>query len=357
MRIHEKPSTAWLTLNRSCNLRCKWCYAQDTDYCAKNDMKLEDAFKAIDIIKELGTIKTVVLIGGEPTIYKNVFKVIEYAKGKGLRTVLVTNGVALQNPDMVQKFIDAGLSSVNLSLKGSSDEQYLQETGVPAYSKAIEGIKNLSKAGINFAVSYVVSNENVNHLYETLKEFDKFSNGTKTYLLSFCGPYFENNEIKDIGTKPVVLANEFAKQCELIIKDNINFNIHCTLPLCIFPKGFIEKLIQRNQISTMCHLQNRSGIIFDTNLNLLLCNALFDYPFATYGKDYTDTKSLLKFLNSEETLNKFQELLKVPSDTCVNCEKFPICAGGCVIQWFKYKFDDLIKEKERLNNGKITQDA
>ena len=343
MRIHEKPSTAWLTLNRSCNLRCKWCYAQDTNYCLNNDMKLEDAYKAIDIIKDLGNIKTIVLIGGEPTIYKNVFQVIEYAKEKGLRTVLVTNGVALSNAELIEKFVKSGLSSVNLSLKGSSNEQYLKETGVPAYGKAIQGIKNLANTELDFAVSYVVSNDNVGYLYETLKEFEKFSKGTKTYLLSFCGPYFEEGEIKDIGTKPVILAHEFAKQCQLIMKDNINFNIHCTLPLCIFPKGFIEELIKKNRISTLCHLQNRSGIIFDTNLNLLLCNALFDYPYATYGKDYHDAESLLGFLNSEETLAKFKELLKVPSDKCVTCEKMPICAGGCIIQWFKYKVEDLIK--------------
>lgn len=344
MRILKKPRTAWLTLNRSCNLRCKWCYAQDTEYCLNSDMKLDDAYKAIDIIKELG-IKTAVLIGGEPSIYKDIFSVVSRCKEKGLRTVLVTNGVALSDMNLVKKLIASGLTSVNLSLKGSSNEDYLKETGVPAYDKAVAGVQNCAKAKLPFAVSYVVSNDNVNILYKTLKEFEKFSQGTQTYLLSFCGPYFEKGEIKDIGTKPVKLAHDFAKQCELLFKDNIKFNIHCTLPLCIFPKGFIKKMIEKNQISTMCHLQNRSGLIFDTNMNLLLCNALFDYPYATYGKDYHDTESLLKFLNSEETMSKFKQLLRVPDNKCVGCEDFSICAGGCVIQWFKYTFDDLMKER------------
>ena len=31
----------WITLNRACNLRCKWCYAQDTKFSLLDDMELE----------------------------------------------------------------------------------------------------------------------------------------------------------------------------------------------------------------------------------------------------------------------------------------------------------------------------
>ena len=87
-------------------------------------------------------------------------------------------------------------------------------------------------------------------------------------------------------------------QCEKIFDEGIKINFHCTKPLCFFPEAFIERLKNMESISNLCHLHNRSGVVFDTNLNLLPCNAMFKFPFAIYGKDFDDGDTLLKFWNS-----------------------------------------------------------
>lgn len=43
--------STWLTVNRQCNLKCKWCYAQQMD--ESNNMDLSMAKKLIDISVEL----------------------------------------------------------------------------------------------------------------------------------------------------------------------------------------------------------------------------------------------------------------------------------------------------------------
>ena len=41
--------SGWLTLNRVCNLRCKWCYAQKTGFKLSDDLEIDLAYKLIDI--------------------------------------------------------------------------------------------------------------------------------------------------------------------------------------------------------------------------------------------------------------------------------------------------------------------
>ena len=63
----------WLTLNRTCNLRCLWCYASSTNYKAEDILSYEDATKIIDICSDVG-IKGIILMGGEPTLYSHLFR-------------------------------------------------------------------------------------------------------------------------------------------------------------------------------------------------------------------------------------------------------------------------------------------
>lgn len=46
--------TCWLTVNRACNLRCKWCYAQETGLKKENDMPLKMAKDLVDICSDIG---------------------------------------------------------------------------------------------------------------------------------------------------------------------------------------------------------------------------------------------------------------------------------------------------------------
>ena len=63
--------TGWLTVTRKCNNFCEWCYTQNKLSC--ESMKFDDAMSSVDKLVEMG-VKRIVLIGGEPTLYPNFFK-------------------------------------------------------------------------------------------------------------------------------------------------------------------------------------------------------------------------------------------------------------------------------------------
>ena len=340
MRFRDKPKGAWLTLNRDCNLRCKWCYAQDTGFHVSQSMRLEDAYKAIDIIADL-EIESVSIIGGEPTIYEHLFEVLEYCESKKIGSVLVTNGLKLRDKAYVQKLKDAGIGGIYLAVKGGTKEEYISVTGRDVFSEIIDAIETVREMKIGYQISYVVSDKNIEMLHKTLKGLQVLKCSPDDSIeVNFCDPYFRQDKIYAIE-EPIRMFKTFMEQAEIIMKDNIEFGFFCSAPLCFFKKEFIEKFTKNGNISTVCHVHDRSGIVFNTNLDLLVCNVLFNYPIGQYGKDYTDATTLLKYLHDDKIIGWYKELLKVPDNECVNCKEFSMCAGGCVLYWFKYDFQTL----------------
>jgi sulfatase maturation enzyme AslB (radical SAM superfamily) len=46
--------TAWLTINRACNLRCGWCYAKGTAFSQHDTMSTKTAERSLDLLSDLG---------------------------------------------------------------------------------------------------------------------------------------------------------------------------------------------------------------------------------------------------------------------------------------------------------------
>ncbi|HET8685738.1 MAG TPA: radical SAM protein, partial [Methanosarcina sp.] len=83
-----------LETNKSCNLRCRYCYAQSGEDSAKvadfNNLK-----RIISEAKELGIRSVVVIGGGEPTLYPNFRDLTAYIDSLGIIPVVFSNTVLM----------------------------------------------------------------------------------------------------------------------------------------------------------------------------------------------------------------------------------------------------------------------
>ena len=84
----------FLYLIDDCNLRCVQCLYK-LDICfqvEKKEIAFEDAVKLISDFREMGAVK-LTLMGGEPTLYKPLLKLIKKAKELGYEHIRIdTNG-------------------------------------------------------------------------------------------------------------------------------------------------------------------------------------------------------------------------------------------------------------------------
>lgn len=342
--------STWLTVNRLCNLACKWCYAQETN--KDNNMNLNTAKKLIDISIDIG-VKNIKLIGGEPTIYPYFFELLEYLINSNIGITIVTNGIKLADEDFCKTLKKYNYSKMRLgiSIKGSSDEEYLIDCGSRSYSLLLKGLKNCDKFGLDYSLSYVLTDENIKTL-EVFANNIKLAGITKTIFMVYCNDVItqENNDNNRLQLK---MDYDFSNKYELI--NNIlesKFKIHQTFPLCMCEPTTYAKMFEKGQVYTTCHVHKRNGLIFDTDGSILLCNHLAGYGIGKYGIDFYDAKSFEKYWNSDYVIGLYNKFTSLPSEECQNCKSISKCGGGCFIQWFTQHFDEYIKYKMLYKNKK-----
>ncbi|MEG2381900.1 MAG: radical SAM protein, partial [Oscillospiraceae bacterium] len=116
-----------LNIIHGCNLRCKYCFADEGEYNGnKGVMSLETAKQAIDyVVKRSGPRRNIEidLFGGEPTMIMGTVKeIIKYAREnekewkKNIRFTMTTNSTILTD-DMIE-FMDKEMDNIILSLDG-----------------------------------------------------------------------------------------------------------------------------------------------------------------------------------------------------------------------------------------------
>lgn len=343
--------STWLTVNRACNLACKWCYAQKT--YKNHDMNLDTAKALVDISIENG-IRNFKLIGGEPTLYPYFLEILEYLMQSNVNITIVTNGIRLASNKFCQKLNKYNYSKLHLgiSLKGSSDEDYLRDCGRNGFSKLLAGIKNCERYNLSYSLSYVLTHENINTL-ENFASNVKLSGITKPIFMAYCNAVISEDENYD-GNLQLKMDYEFSKKYESvsrILEDN--FRIHQTFPLCMCEPTTYDKMLKKGQVNTTCHVHKRNGLIFDTDGSILLCNHLAGYGIGKYGVDFYDANSFKNYWDSSYVVELYKKFTTVPSEECQKCELISKCGGGCFIQWFTQRFEEYkyFRNAQRINDG------
>ncbi|MCQ2969546.1 MAG: thioether cross-link-forming SCIFF peptide maturase [Clostridium sp.] len=144
-----------LNIIHACNLRCKYCFADEGEYNGhKGKMSLETAKKAIDyVVKRSGPRKNIEidLFGGEPTMMMDTIKeIIAYAReneakwNKKIRFTMTTNATLLT--DEMMDYMDKELENIILSIDGRkevNDKVRIRFDGKGSYDQILPNIKKM----------------------------------------------------------------------------------------------------------------------------------------------------------------------------------------------------------------------
>jgi radical SAM protein with 4Fe4S-binding SPASM domain len=332
----------WLTVNRECNNRCQWCYAQGTNF-SRHNMNFQLAGQILSIMSEL-KIMDGIIIGGEPTLYKELLELVKLMSKLGMNSALVTNGILLSDLDFLKKLLDAGLTSVTISLKADNPENYRLLTGNRNFSKVLKALENVSKLGVRGGVSITL-------VKPLAKILDKVAQvavdyGAPSLMIDIGSPAIINGEINsDFLLNPREAADCIVDHYPKIGSLNSKVTFEISLPFCLFPVGFIPMLIEKSQLISGCHLVRREGLIFDPDGNLIPCNIFTEYPLGKINSDFRDAQSLREFLRGKEVKGFYETASRLPSELCQNCAEWRFCCGGCIMRWLAFNPSDYIAKK------------
>ncbi len=262
-----------------CNLSCLHCYINYKQHGTKT-LDFETIKKWLLCFKQKH--KNLILLGGEPTLHKDLHLIIKYAKEELLfsSVTLDTNGYLFN--DILKKTTPDLLDFISFSLDGADREVNDKIRGVGSYETCIAGIKKAKKIGFNVSLIYTVNSLNVDNLEKMpnlLKELkiDKFF----IQIIGIRGNSFEGLQITKEEWKTKVLK---------VVEKLTNLGINT-----VYPKPFIGK-----DEKFEC-----AGILADNyfifpNGRVYRCPICEDYPLHSLVFDKEDVLIKTDKINEED---------------------------------------------------------
>lgn len=175
----QPPMTIFLTVNGRCNLRCRMCDIgrQNRESMFYHNLRGEqghdfpiDRYRSL--IDEVATFRPLLgVTTTEPLLYAPMFEAVDYARHRGLDTVITTNG--LRVAERVDEIMESGLFRLSVSLDGPPAIHDRMRGLEGCHARVLEGLRLVAERkrsrGLNrprLMVNSFVADENHAHIVD-----------------------------------------------------------------------------------------------------------------------------------------------------------------------------------------------
>src|ERR1700749_2013457 len=118
---NETPFLAIWEVTQSCDLACKHCRAAAQPIPHPDQLSTDEGKALIDQIAAM-QVPIFIFTGGDPLKRHDVFDLIRYAAGKGVKVAVTPSATPLLSREAIFKMKEAGVVRLGISLDGSTPE-------------------------------------------------------------------------------------------------------------------------------------------------------------------------------------------------------------------------------------------
>ena len=188
-----------ISVTDRCNLKCVYCIPEEGVQCMREEeyLTIEEITRVCQSVAALG-IKKIKLTGGEPLVRKDLVKLIEKIHEiEGIEEItLTTNGILLEN--QLDALIEAGVTSINISLDTLDPIAYKRITKVDGLQKVLRAIHKASESSlksvkINTLIAKGLNEEEICRLAHLAKDTTLHVRFIELMPIG-CGKHFERLE-------------------------------------------------------------------------------------------------------------------------------------------------------------------
>jgi [mycofactocin precursor peptide]-tyrosine decarboxylase / 3-amino-5-[(4-hydroxyphenyl)methyl]-4,4-dimethylpyrrolidin-2-one synthase len=158
----DAPICLTWELTYACNLACVHCLSSS----GRRDPRELSTAECLGVIDELQRMQVfyVNIGGGEPTVRRDFWEIVDYATAHHVGVKFSTNGSRI-TAEAAQRLAASDYVDVQISLDGATPEINDPVRGPGSYATAIRAMDNLAEAGFRgFKISVVMTRANVGQL-------------------------------------------------------------------------------------------------------------------------------------------------------------------------------------------------
>ncbi|NLX58716.1 MAG: radical SAM protein [Phycisphaerae bacterium] len=157
----RRPVVVW-NCTRRCNLRCIHCYAGSDAGRAPNELTGDEARRMLDDLAAF-QVPALLMSGGEPLLREDLMDLARYARDRGIRPTLSTNGTLITTA-VARDIQQAGFTYVGISLDGIGEVNDRFRGADGAFDKAVAGFRHLREVGQRVGLRLTLTRQTVRDL-------------------------------------------------------------------------------------------------------------------------------------------------------------------------------------------------
>lgn len=154
----------WLATN-ACNARCVHC-SSDAAKRLPRELTTDEAKTMFDELARVGVFD-VAVSGGEPLTRRDIFEVMEYAAGLGIRLGLGSNGSTV-TPQVARRLKNLGLDRLQISIDGLEETHDRARRWQGLFQKSMQAVKTGLDEGLRVHVCFTAHRMNFRELGEVV---------------------------------------------------------------------------------------------------------------------------------------------------------------------------------------------
>ena len=232
-----KNAEGEVTPSIRCNNCCIMCPGIMPPPEKAKDAGTEEMMGYIDSLGDPGIIS---FTGGEPTVNKELPRILRHARDRhpSAEIVLLTNGRLFSYPGYSEEMSKLGISKIITEIHGSSAGKHDAITRAPgSFEQTMSGIRNLVERGMNLEIRIVAHKMN----YTDIPDIAKLLSGVKgigravIFPIDIRGNAYMNRENVMISNREILPYVENA--VDLLTAKGIGVKLF-HLPLCILKPSY-----------------------------------------------------------------------------------------------------------------------
>jgi len=171
----KKITSLIIEPTNTCNLRCTFCFVTE-------GMTREGGFMEFDLFKKIiddsPDLEHLCMHNwGEPLLHKDIFKMIEYAKNKGVNYVVMNTNGTLLTDKMIDQIVDSKLDIIRFSIDGSA-ETFKRVRGVELKKieqniNKLKNVKEIRRPKLKMGVVFTVEEDTEGDAEDYITHWEK----------------------------------------------------------------------------------------------------------------------------------------------------------------------------------------
>jgi MoaA/NifB/PqqE/SkfB family radical SAM enzyme len=160
---------SWLEITDVCNIYCKGCYRRHLS----GHRPLKELKKEVDFFKRVRNTDGISIAGGEPLIYPEIVRLVEYIAESGIKPIMITNTHAL-NESLLRDLYNAGLYGITCHIDMIQDRPEFEKGSteldiMPLRQKKADLLWDVTRGNINVSFNSTVYHENFKYIPDIVK--------------------------------------------------------------------------------------------------------------------------------------------------------------------------------------------